>query len=231
MWSATAICDQYAWLYTSLPVPVGTWDHIIPVDGAYCAIKIVDGIAYVCWRGSTTEKDWLEDFQNFAIPVDDPTLGLVHPAVASVRAILPQIRQLIGKLPVVVVGHSLGAIHAGQAGALLIAEDVKVLWVLMFGEPRSSGPTLSKIYIDAKVPTTSYRNATPGGGHDDVTDVPEKIVIGPVDFPYQHVRDPLADCRSDPPALDEWGPFAWHHFCLYCRAFGCGGQAAISLTA
>lgn len=25
-----AICDLYAWLYTTIPVPLDTWDHIFP---------------------------------------------------------------------------------------------------------------------------------------------------------------------------------------------------------
>lgn len=220
MLSITAICDQYAWLYASLPIPAGTWDHLIPVDGAYAAIKRMEGTSYVMLRGSLTGIDWVLDFLNFAEPFNDPIIGEVHPGARfGVLEIQPVIDDLVGGDPVIFVGHSLGAMHAAQLAAYRAAAGKRVDGLIMFGEPKPGGTVLSKIL--EKTPSQSFRNADKNG-HDAVTDVsPFK--------PYQHVKDPLTDCWHSPRQDDLWGPFRYHHFGHYCRAFGCGGTAALSL--
>lgn len=219
MLTVTAILDQYAWLYTSLPIPAGTWDHLIPVDGAYAAIKRIDGTDYVMLRGSTTPMDWVEDFLNFAIPYNDPVLGDIHPGARfGVEEIRPIIDDFVGE-HVVFVGHSLGALHASQLAAYRVAAGKPVDALIMFGEPKPGGQKLSQILANTHV--ESYRNADQHG-HDEVTDV------APFS-PYQHVRDPLTDCQHSPRQFDMWGIFRYHHAGHYCRAFGCGGPAALSL--
>lgn len=224
MLSITAICDQYAWLYTSLPSPAGTWDHVIPFDGAYTAIKRIDGIDYVMFRGSTTFKDWIDDFEDCAIPFNDPVLGDVHPgARAGVFPIKDQIRDLVCD-KVVIVGHSLGAMHAAILAGYRVAEKLPVDALVMFGEPRPGGPQLSKLLAD--VPVQSFRNADKSG-HDIVTDVARSL---PPLLPYQHVRDPLTDCWRSPDPLDPWLAFRYHHFRLYAEAFGAAGPAVLALA-
>lgn len=224
MLTVTAICNLYAWLYTSLPLPVGTWDHLIEVDGAYAGVKTIDGTPYVMFRGSTTFMDWRQDFKDAALPFHDPVLGPIHPGfregVLMTRARLDEI---VGEESPVIVGHSLGAGHAAIYAGYRAAEGKPVAGLVMFGEPKPGGPQLSKILEN--VPVQSYRNQN-NDGHDRVTDVP--FTDFPL-LPYQHVRDPLLPCEAWPRQLDPWAFFKFHHFFLYCKAFGCGGPAALSL--
>lgn len=223
MLTITAICDLYAYLYTSLPVPAGTWDHIIPVDGAYAAIKRVDGIDYVMFRGSRTFLDWIDDFDDMAIPVSDAILGPVHPGFRiGVQQVKDQIDALVGE-HVVIVGHSLGAGHAALYAGYRVASAKSVDAVIMFGEPRPGGPKLSALL--AKTIVKSFRNADKNG-HDYVTDVPRALLP---EIPYQHVREPLTDVWHSPRADDPYLIFKYHHFGHYCRAFGCGSNVALSL--
>jgi pimeloyl-ACP methyl ester carboxylesterase len=223
MLTITAILDLYAWVYSDLPTPAGTWDHDLPVDGAYANIKRVDETDYVMLRGSTTLLDWIEDFEDCALPYNDPVLGDVHPgARQGVLEIKDQIDDLVGP-HVVFVGHSLGAMHAALLAGYRAAVGKPVDALVMFGEPRSGGPQLSGILANTMV--QSYRNADKDG-HDIITDVARAI---PPLLPYQHVRDPLTDCHNSPRWDDPWLAFRYHHCGHYARAFGCGGTAALSL--
>lgn len=232
MLTVTAIADIYAWLYADIPIPPGTWDHVIPVDGAYTAIKRVDGISYVMFRGSTTFLDWIMDFEDCALPFNDQALGDVHPGARDgVLRVKDQINSILGDgCQVVIVGHSLGAMHAALFAGYRVAADLPVEALVMFGEPRSGGPKLSEILKGVLV--QSFRNAEgghpPGApiAHDLVTDVARSL---PPILIYQHVRDPLTDCWRGPQPGDRWGPFSWHHFRLYAEAFGAAGPGVLSL--
>jgi hypothetical protein len=222
--TVTAVCDQYAWLYTDLPVPDGTWDHVIPVDGSYCALKKIEGIWYVMWRGSTTFLDWIQDFDDCAIPYQDQILGDVHPGARDgVLAVKAQIDVIVGDEPVASIGHSLGAMHAVIYAGYRVVEGKPVNWLLTFGEPRSGGPKLSAILALTKI--DGFRNADQNG-HDLVTDVARSL---PPLLPYQHARDPLTDCHRSPNPLDLWMAFRYHHFRLYCASMGSAGPAVLSL--
>lgn len=195
----------------------------MPVDGAYVAVKRIDGIDYVMFRGSDSFLDWVEDFDDCAVPFPDPVLGDVHPgARLGVLAVKAKIDALVGE-HVVFVGHSLGAMHAAIAAGYRVAAGKPVDAVIMFGEPRPGGAKLAAVLANTMI--KSYRNAD-RNGHDLVTDVPRSL---PPLLPYQHVRDPLTDCSAAPRADDIWLAFRYHHFGLYCRGFGCGGVAALSL--
>lgn len=223
MISTTAICDQYAWLYTTLAVPAGTWDHLIPVDGAYAAVKRVAGVDYVMFRGSVTPMDWLEDLEHFALPVLDELLGLVHPGFRKgVMEIQAPLDDLVGDY-VIAVGHSLGAGHAALYAAYRRAQGKPVDGLVMFGEPKPAADRVAQLL--AGVSVQSFRNADKSG-HDYVTDVPFTLLP---EFPYRHVKEPLTDVWHSPRADDPWLAFRYHHFGHYCRAFGCGGVAALSL--
>lgn len=230
MLTTTAVCDQYAWLYqTSVPEPAGTWDHVLPVDGAYVAVKRIENIDYVMFRGSLTFLDWWDDFDHFALPFDDPLLGPVHPGARDgVIVVEDEINRLIGD-HVVVVGHSLGAMHAVLYAGYRIAAGKSVDGLVLFGEPRAGGLKLAQLLQNSVGAQNiqSFRNARPKGTpHDLVTDVP--FVMQP-DLPYCHAKDPLTDVYREPNPFDPWLLMAWHHFGAYCRAFGCGGVAAQSL--
>lgn len=226
MMSITAICDLYAFLYSSMPTPAGTWDSVIPVDGAYAAIKCVDGIDYLMFRGSITLKDWWDDFDDFALPAQDMMLGPVHPgAYAGVKSIKLQLDSLLpdGKR-VVIVGHSLGAMHAAIYAGMRVTEKLSMDGLVMFGEPRSGGPQLSGILNGSGIEIHSFRNAN-ADGHDYVTDVARSL---PPEFPYQHARDPLVDINSGPSAND-YLPLRYHHFSRYAKYFGCAAPQVLAL--
>lgn len=216
------ICDQYAWLYTDLPIPVGTWDHVIDVDGAYAAIKKVDDTDYVMFRGSTTFLDWIEDFANFAIPFNDSVLGGVHPGFRlGALAVKDKIDGLVGD-KVIVIGHSLGAGHAALYTGYRLATQKSVDWLIMFGEPKAGCEILSRRL--AAVGISSFKNLDLNG-HDLVTDVP---FTAPPLLNYQHPRN-LINVSATPDPTDPWLLFKYHHFGLYCKAFGAHGPAASSL--
>lgn len=223
MLTVTAICDLYAYLYADQTAPDGTWDHVLPVDGAYTAIKRIEGIDYVMFRGSVTLMDWIEDFKDCALPFQDPVLGDVHPgARGGVLQVKDQIDGLVGE-QVVLVGHSLGAMHAAIYGGYRVAEGRPLNALVLFGEPRTGAVKLSTILANTHL--QSFRNADKDG-HDIVTDVARSI---PPMLPYQHVRDPLTDVWRSPNPLDPLLAFRYHHFSLYAKAFGAAGPAVLAL--
>lgn len=226
MLTVTAILDSYAWLYTSLPIPAGTWDLEITLDGGLNGLKVEeDGSVGAYIHGSEDPSDWDHDFSHFALPVDHPALGPVHPGfLAGATAIKPQIDAFAGDRPIVYVGHSYGAGRAAILACLRILEGKPVKRVVLFGAPRAGGPNLSNILIDAKVPGESYRNRD-ANGHDLVTDVPFNLGPG---APYQNFI-PLTDCCHSPRLDDPWVFFRYHHAGHYARAFGCGAPQALSL--
>lgn len=205
-------------------MPDGTWDHLFAVDGAYCAVKHIEDTDYVMFRGSVTFLDWMQDFQNLAIPYDDLILGPVHPGARDgVLKIKSQLDRVTGQ-NIVAVGHSLGALHAALYAGYKAAEGKNLQALVMFGEPKAGGEKLSD-EIKKKTLVYSYVNQDTDG-HDIVTDVPFKIS----DLaPYQHVQDPLIPCRHTPRLDDIWLAFRYHHFGHYCHAFGCGSPQALSL--
>ena len=220
--SVTKLIDQYAWLYTSLAAPSGTWDHIIPVDGAYAAVKTFGGMSVVCFRGSVTFLDWIEDFSMFATPTFVDRLGPIHPGfyggVLAVRDMLDKV--LAGK--VVIVGHSLGAGHALVYAGLRAAAGKAVDGLLLFGSPRAGGPELAALLHS--VPALSYRNGD-ADGHDLVTDVPvgfPPLINYTPSFPFTAVR-------HSPDPADRWGPFRYHHMGHYAAALGATGAATKTL--
>ena len=225
----TQILDLYAWLYSDLPTPPGTWDLTILTDGDPNGLKVEpDGTVGAYIHGSEDISDWEHDFRQVAAPVDHPLLGLIHPGfLAGALLIKAEIDAFAGDRPIAYRGHSYGAGRCSILAGLRIMEEKPVANVILFGEPRAGGPQLSRICDNVLV--ESFRNAEPNGGpmdHDLVTDVP--FNLGP-DAPYQPLRGPLTDVYHQPRADDPWAFFRWHHLGHYCRAFGCGGVAALSL--
>ena len=219
MLTIAQVCDLYAYLYAdTIPTPAGTWDFVWTVDGSYAALKRVDGIDYVMWRGSVTAIDWLQDFDLGAIPIHDDKLGWVHPGfVDGVRRIIGWVNDKVGA-HVVTVGHSLGAGHAAIYAGYRQADGLPVDQVIMFGEPRAGMSTLATVLENT--PIVSYRNMD-AHGHDTICDVPPDI---PFVTHYQHPRA-LTDVSYSPPSSDPWGPFKFHHFFEYAMALGASGPA------
>jgi pimeloyl-ACP methyl ester carboxylesterase len=217
------IADQYAWLYTDLPVPAGTWDHLITTDGCYVGIKKAYGIDYVMFRGSTTFLDWIEDFAHFALPYDDSMLGGVHPGFRlGVLSVEDQLNALVGP-NVVCVGHSLGAGHALIYAGFRLAMGKSVDQLVLYGAPRAGGTKLNRLLDKPEI--TNYRNEDESG-FDLVTKVPFSV---PPMIVYYQPRV-FTDVTAHPDPDDPWTVFKYHHFGLYCRALGADGPAAQSLN-
>lgn len=225
MLTVTAILDQYAWLYSALPEPADTWDLVIMSDGGPNGLKVEsDGTVGAYIHGSEDVQDWTEDFDHFALAVNHPKLGQVHPGfLAGAMLIKSQIDAFAGKRPVSYYGHSYGAGRAAILAGLRLTEGLPVARVVLFGEPMAGGPKLSDIV--SAVSVESYRNAD-ANGHDVVTDVPFRFMP---DNPYQPLKAPRVDCHHSPRADDPWLLFRYHHAGHYCRAFGCGTPQALSL--
>lgn len=216
------ICDLYAWLYTDLPVPTNTWDHVFPVDGAFAAVKRLESIDYVMFRGSVTLIDWAEDLFTPQTPVYDRRLGFLHPGfMLGVNSVKDKIDAVVGD-NVVVVGHSLGAGHAALYGGYRLTAEKPVNRLIVFGCPRPGFSALK--HTLSAIPVYSFRNMD-SAGHDLVTDVP--FGLGPtLDYsPIADYQDVTAKPRSD----DKWLVFKYHHMGLYCRALGATGPASLSL--
>lgn len=217
-------CDQYAWLYHNYNPPEA-WDHVFPVDGAYAAIKSVGDTDYLMFRGSTTFLDWIEDFQDGAIPYTDHDLGPVHPGARSgVLQVKPSIDKTLRR-KYVICGHSLGALHAAIYSGYKSVEGNPPQSVILWGEPRSGGPKLHDLVNTSKTYVYSYRNQDTDG-HDLVTDVPFDI---PEIAPYRHVSDGFIPVTHSPLPDDIWLAFRYHHFGLYARALGATSIQALSL--
>lgn len=222
----TDLCELYATLYTDLQVPAGTWTHVVPKDGAYCAVLATPLESVVAFRGSVTLTDWLEDFMvSLGAPqYEDPQLGPLHLGFAvGVRSVQNALDALVPMdRPLTVVGHSLGAGHALIYAARRRKAGLRVDAVTTFGSPRPGGAGVAEAL--AGVHQTSYRNSGPDG-HDLVTDVP---FAAPPILRYQHPA-PLTDVSAVPSSNDPWLAFRYHHFGLYCRALGASGPVARSL--
>ena len=107
-------------------------------------------------------------------------------------------------------GHSLGAARANNLTGLAAIDGVPPISKVLFGEPKSGFQQLAT--ITSKVPGRTFRNGD-HIFHDVVTDVP--YYIPPL--LYSHDRD-FTLVHGDPPAIDEFGFFAWHHIELYAQA-------------
>jgi fermentation-respiration switch protein FrsA (DUF1100 family) len=227
MLTITAILDQYAFLYANLPVPEGKWDLVISADGGANGIKVEDdGTVGVYVHGSENPQDWTEDFDHFALAVNHPKLGQIHPGFLSGALLIKsQIDAFAGSRPIAYYGHSYGAGRSSVLAGLRLTEGLPVARVVLFGEPMAGGPKLSEIV--ASVSVESYRNAD-ANGHDFVTDVPFRFMP---DNPYQPLKAPRVDCHHSPSPNDPWLLFKYHHLKNYCYAFGCGGAAPLSLYA
>jgi hypothetical protein len=190
-----------------LDQPTDYWDRLFPHDGGYVGIKQIGDEIVVCWRGSTTLFDWLEDFQ--AVPVMDHDLGMVHSGfLGGVNSIMDSVTAAVASSRVYVIGHSLGAGHAAIHAAKLILAGRAPQKVTLWGCPRPGFQQLRDILNRPKFNITSYKNRK-----DPVTDVP--VNIG--DFKYVDATT-FYTVNVAPSLMDAWGPLADHHFNLYATA-------------
>lgn len=228
MLSLAEIADQYAWLYTGLPTPPGKWSYLFPTPGCWVGLLETSDAYYPMFRGSDITLDWVRDAE--AVPFPDQHLGWVHAGFR--RSVLSNIGWINAHLvsrskKVVPCGHSLGAGLAALFTGYRLCDGLPVDGLTLFGSPRPGGPQLRSIVERAGVEVASYCNEDEAG-HDEITDIPPAVEVGGIGIQYCHLAG-LTPVTSPPPEDDEWGPFRYHHFGLYCRAVGANGEAARSL--
>lgn len=196
---------------------IASWDHFdLGADDGVCwALKKVDGVDIVVFRGSITAQDWLRDL--FVLPL--PSLLPLSTRIGHVHAgFWLGMEQMWGELkpmltqPVIVGGHSLGAARAAILTGLMVADGKPPITRVVFGEPKPGLIDLADRIKD--VPARSYRNGDQLH-HDLVTDVPMTLP------PHQFVHPTPIVPVCAPPAGDLFtrlGIFAWHHIELYVTA-------------
>lgn len=187
------------------------WESGFTNDGVAYGVKTIDGRPVVCFPGSRVFLDWRRDLDVWPdAPKVHQQLGHLHPGFYhGMEVTWAKLGPLLRSgPPPIYVGHSLGAARANVMSALSILDGMPVAAKVLFGEPKAGMAQLSS--ITGKITGRTYRN---GGDrfHDQVTDVPYYL---PPLLCYEHDRDfTLVD--AEPPALDSWGFFAWHHIELY----------------
>lgn len=206
-------------IYGLAPAPV-TWDHIddgLNDDGVYWAIKIIDGIYVVVFRGSDSTIDWLRDLLAIAFkPWHAPSFGPVHMGfyLGMTRVWAELKTQVRPSDRVVLTGHSLGAARTPILAAEMLVDGFAPTGRVCFGEPRVGFQQFADFV--AEVPTWSYRN-TDGGltheGHDGVTGVP--FYLPPAEYVPQ---SKLIDLTVTPASSFLPDFFRFHHMPLYYGA-------------
>jgi hypothetical protein len=201
-------------------------------DGICFALKRVAGTDIIVLRGSTTQQDWLRDFEAVADPFGagfiqhffgfpssgkpdlDTALGPCHPGfLAGMDAAYAAMQSMLGE-SVIVCGHSLGAGRAAILTGLMVAAGKLPRACVTFGQPRPGFPQLAKLI--SAVPQRSYCNGSADGIIlDMVTEVP--VALGPEDYVHPH---PLTRVCEEPNVawFEKWGIFAYHGMPLYLAA-------------
>ena len=204
--TAALLCEA---LYGYVNGPRVTWDFISE-GNVYWALKQVDGINYVCFRGSTTLEDWLRDLNAFATPVTHADLGPVHPGfLYGMPEAWAEIKSKVTS-NLILTGHSLGSGETDICAGLAVLDDVIPEAKIGFGSPKAGFKRLGQIVKN--IPDFCFRN-TDGVAWDYITSVP--FTFYPEE--YQHTA-PLLDVCCKPVLNDDWGVFAWHRMQYYRAA-------------
>jgi hypothetical protein len=202
---------DYMRIYADDPTKDSGYCWMAPINGGYVGLTKRAGVVYVDWRGSTTPKDWLWNFE--ADPTMDGSLGMLHKGFAKgVWAVQDTVTAQINSMPCVVRGHSRGAAQAAIfAGHLTVLKHAP-LRVVLWGCPRPGFSKLKELL--APIPVASYKNL-----NDPVTDVPFCLDLPghALDLPYEHVRR-FTQLTARPNVIQAvWGLLAPHHMELYAK--------------
>jgi hypothetical protein len=200
-----------AFLYAAAiydPIKPGMFDRVFTIGGIVVGIANVDGVTVIAFRGSECAMDFVRDAE--ALPIDAGPLGMVHAgAFRGLPEVLAMLRPFM-RFPVVVTGHSLGAMRAAQFAGLCVVHGVQVSGLYMFEPARPGFSTLAEL-VRAHVPIiVGTRN-----GRDFVPDLPP-----PFPLPYRHIVD-LVDLKNPADSLDpaddhllvQVGPGVFRHWC------------------
>ena len=154
---------------------------------------------FMIFRGSVTQEDWARDAVSF-LPETLPGVGTFplgfSQGLEECRSTLYQ--YIRNAKPVILVGHSLGAAHAGIMGQIMTRDGGTPARTVLMGCPNLVPDSAKGELINAG-PVINYKN-----GDDFVTDVP------PIDWtqiaPFEHIDG----------GHDDWPNFfMYHHVNLY----------------
>ncbi|HEX7642041.1 MAG TPA: hypothetical protein VF472_07485 [Burkholderiaceae bacterium] len=172
------------------PIQSAKFGHVLTVGDLTVGLAYeADGNTIAALPGSQRKVDFEDDAD--MLPFDAGPLGMVHGGSyrgmpALFEAILPYVE---GELSI--VGHSLGAMRAGQLAGLCAIGNVPVAQLFMY-EPAKPGYARLGDLVRAHVPfILGTRNA-----RDFVPDMPP---VWP--FPYRHIVD-LVDLDYPAPGVD-----------------------------
>lgn len=204
------LVDRMAALYDeSTWADAARWDVVSNTDGICWGAKTVDGVCDLVFRGSKTPLDWFRDL--VVGPHEFTQLSAIGHVHAGAAEGLPAMLEVFrtywdakGRPPIRVLGHSLGAMRAWIAAALLHAQGVDVERIVCCGSPRPGLADFAAYIAGMRCAAASYRN-----GRDPVCAVPFTLpgldYVEPAPFTMVDVPPPATDC----------GVFAWHHIALY----------------
>lgn len=200
-------------LYEYPNIPKIEWLYKGTDGGVFWAIKRIDDIDIVVFRGSTTLEDWVRDFEAVADPLEDDDIGPVHPGFnEGMLEVFDKLSDISRGQNVIVTGHSLGAGRASILTGYMVYHRCPPLSRVVFGEPRPGFQHLADLV--QTVPGRSYRNGCGTGlDYDLVTALPLNV------WPEEYVHPTrMVDVTGSPPADDPWSLFRWHHMPLYVKA-------------
>lgn len=171
-------------------------------------IKIIDGVAIACFRGSIGAYDWLTDLSAWAWP---SSIGWLHYGFqAGTRRAAQELLTFAdsrGAKDIIIGGHSLGAAHARLVAAWLVHMGRPPLACIGWGEPLSGFDKLRR--WTRQIPhNRSYVNVD-GNEHDSVTTVPLRFWI------FRYLRAAEIVLVSNVSSTEHWGIFRLHHIQLY----------------
>lgn len=156
-------------------------------------LRQTDAGLVVAFPGSDNIPCWIADLD--AIPIPIPGIGSVHRGFwGAWSAIAPQVIAAVGKKPVILVGHSLGAAIALMSACSMTVAGMNLGAAYGFEPPRVAlGDGVSKLL--AKVPVFLCKN-----GNDLVPDLPigfdhggHVTDIGKAILPIPNVQDHFMD--------------------------------------
>ena len=201
-------------IYGITPVTWDKYDDGSADDGVCWAIKSVQDVHVIVFRGSDNLKDWMRDVMALTKPWGAQGLGPVHPGfflgMLKVWGEIKSSGQPLNRM--VVTGHSLGAGRTKILVGEMVLDKTPPIGMVRFGSPRPGFKILSDVV--KPVPSWSYRNTDGGRHHDLVTNVP-------FSFPPESYTDeqPIdLTVTPTPEADDPLGMFRFHHIQLYAGA-------------
>lgn len=184
------------------------WDHLDQGkdDFIYWALRKLDGVDVVVFRGSITKMDWFRDLKAAPVKTD---IGEVHDGFhEGMEKMWAELKPMISQ-PVMVTGHSLGAARADILCGLMLRDGIKPIRRAVFGEPKPGMTDFCKKV--AAIPGASYCIKLSNVRYDYVTSVP--LTLWPFDL-FERPT-PLVYVQA---SSDDQTPFGLHHIQLYQSA-------------